>query len=308
MQRPTPQSLLLGVCLLAAPALGETIINLQDCVAAPDGRTTLVADIREETLLGIAKDVEGESVHFWVAGKEIGAIIGGDDGISILECTLPNDKIETIEATALVDGEKLRTEARVFRWDPARVVVVIDIDDTICKTEFDDVLLEEKDDSEAHRNSRETLHALTRDYELLYLTARPSYLLEKTRNWLAMRGFPPAPIIVSQRKRDLLNQGRYKKHAIQRMKRAWPNILIGIGDRESDAYAYGKSAMLSIIVGQERDDDFGRHCLHMRNWKTIRRFFDHNRKTLTDPEACRKAVAGEQPLLFTINPYKDDDD
>lgn len=302
------QIAILGLCGLAAPACAKPMINLQDCVVTPDGKTTLVADIRKETFLGIAKDVEHQIIHFHAAGRELGAVKGGEDGISILDCTLPDHEIESIEATATIDGQNLHAEARVFRWDPARVVLVVDIDDTICRTDLDDVLFDDEDDSKSHKHARETLTELAGDYELLYLTARPSFLLEKTRKWLAMRGFPAAPIVVSHLKRDLLNQGRFKAQVLERLKRDWPNILIGIGDRTSDAHAYGETGLLSIIVGSKPDEEFGRHSIRMHDWRMIRQFFQNNRRTLTDPRECRDAVDGGRPLLFTVNPYKPDDD
>jgi len=299
---------LLAVGVLPASACAKPMLNLQDCIAAPDGKTILVADIRKEAIFGLAKDVEDRPVRFLAADKELGVAVGGEDGISILECTLPDKKIETIQATASIDGVELRAEARVFRWDPRRVVVVLDIDDTICRTDMDDVLFDEEDDSKAFRNARETLTALTADYELLYLTARPSFLLEKTKKWLAMREFPPAPIIVSHRKSDLLRQGVFKERVLDRLKRIWPNILIGVGDRATDAHAYGEASMLSIIICKKVDDDFGRHSLLMPDWVTIKAFFANNRKVLTDPRACKDAVDGKQPLLLVVNPFKNGDD
>lgn len=288
---------------LPAAACAKPMLNLQDCIAAPDGKTILVADIRKETVFGLAKDVEHRPVRFLAGDKELGVAVGGEDGISILECTLPDKKIETIQATADIDGVELRAEARVFRWDPRRVVVVLDIDDTICRTDMDDVLFDEEDDSKAFKNARETLTALTGDYELLYLTARPSFLLEKTKKWLAMREFPAAPVIVSHRKTDLLRQGVFKERVLDRLKRTWPNILIGVGDRATDADAYGEAGILSIIISKKVDDDFGRHSLLMPDWATIKAFFAINLKVLTDPRACRDAVDGKQPLLLVVNPF-----
>lgn len=299
---------LLTACSLSTTACAKPMINLQDCIVDPDGRTTLVADLRKEAIFGMAKDIERKPVRFLAGGKELGVATGGEDGISTLDCTLPDRNIETIEATATIDGVELRAEARVFRWDPKRVIVVIDIDDTICKTDLDDVLFDEQDDSKAKKHACDTLTALKRSYELLYLTARPSFLLQKTKKWLAMRGFPPAPIIVSQLKRDLLRQGEFKHRTLDRLKRSWPNVLIGIGDRASDAHAYGEAEMISIIISKKNDDDFGRHCVLMPDWRTISGFFENNRKTLTNPESCKEVIDGKQPLLLTLNPYNRKDD
>jgi phosphatidate phosphatase PAH1 len=47
----------------------------------------------------------------------------------------------------------------------------------------------------AHPGASELLSTLSRrGFDVLYLTARPEWLLPRTREWLALRGFPPGVV------------------------------------------------------------------------------------------------------------------
>ncbi|HKQ50505.1 MAG TPA: phosphatase domain-containing protein [Phycisphaerae bacterium] len=287
-------SLFIGIVLPCAAARAKPIIHLQDCIAAPDGTTTLVADLKKPTVFGIDRDIENLPVRFTCGGKEVGRIRSDNDGRAVLECKLPDSQGMAIEAAASVNGVEIRAEARVYRCKPDRVIVVVDIDDTISDTHFNDAWYGKEDrDSMPIRHSRETLVDVARDFQILYLTARPCSLLGKTQRWLATHGFPAAPVLVSYRKADLLDQGKFKQRQLKRLKGAWPNVLIGIGDRSRDARAYGGSGMLSLIVN--RSGDFGPRSLAMADWNVLHAFFRNNRATLADPDQCRRLIAGERP-------------
>jgi phosphatidate phosphatase PAH1 len=48
------------------------------------------------------------------------------------------------------------------------------------------------EDAEAHPGAADAMKALAgRGFLLFYLTARPDWLVVRTRRWLALRGFPP---------------------------------------------------------------------------------------------------------------------
>lgn len=288
-------SLFIGIALPCAAAQAKPIIHLQDCIA----------DLKKPTLFGIDRDIEQLPVRFSCGGKELGRIRCDDDGRAILECILPDSQGMAIEAVASVDGVEIRAEAKVYRWNPDRVIVVVDIDDTISDTDFDDAWLDEEDrDSKPIRHSRETLSDVARDFQILYLTARPCSLLDKTQRWLTTHGYPAAPVMVSHRKTDLLQQGTFKTRQLARLKRTWPNVLIGIGDRQRDARAYGSAKMLPLIVN--RNGDFGRKSLRMSNWNILHEFFRDNRSILIDPEMCRQAIAGQRPLNRAVSMNRDD--
>lgn len=308
--RQTAQAAFLMIATaLPSPARGEQILSLQDSIIGPGRHARLVAYLTRESLFGIPKDIEHTTVTFFAGCHTLGTANTGEAGMAILECPIPSDVPDEIRAEATYSGNRMEGAARLFHWTDRKIAVCIDIDDTISRTDLDDVLLdEEDDDSKPLRHSRETLQYLSEDYHIFYLTARPSFLLEKTRNWLSSRGFPAAPVIVSHRKRDLLQQAEYKERMLRTLQKDWPNILIGIGDKATDAQAYGERDMLAIIVRGKKPEEIGRHALIMPDWKTIHRFFRNNRHILTNAQNCRLAIAGKQPLLLTVNTYDRDED
>lgn len=294
--------------LLALPtsAAAKSTIVLQDAIVDTDRKTRLVAYVSRENLFGVPTDIEHAPVTFHAGSHELGATTTDDEGMAVLECTLPEGDIRKIEARAKVGSKELRTEAAVHRWREDRIIIVVDIDDTISRTDLDDLLFDEKDDdSRPLKHSPRVLRHLSKDYQILYLTARPSFLLEKTRQWLEENDFPAAPVLVSHQKRDLLRQGVYKRRVLEGLQKTWPLVLIGIGDRGTDAEAYGGSRMLCLIVNPNRKDRFGRHVLMLPDWKAIDVFFATNRIILSDPERLRRVIAGQEPFLHTLSPHDD---
>lgn len=291
--------------ILGMPACAKPLLFVQDAVVGPDHRTRLVAHLARETIFGVPKDIEHAPVSFHAGDRALGVADTGENGTAMLECTLPDGEINTIEARAKISRTELRAEAAVHVWREDRIILVVDIDDTISQTDVDDLLFDEQDDdSRPLKHSPRVVRRLAEDYQILYLTARPSFLLDKTRQWLSDNDFPNAPVLVSYQKRDLLRQGAYKYRALADLQKTWPLVMIGIGDRTTDAEAYGASGMLCLIVNPNKKDKFGRHAVMMSDWKAIDVFFATNRVTLQDPERLRKAVAGELPLLQTVSPYQ----
>lgn len=295
--------------IVPVSAFGDHMLALQDAIVAPDGKTRLVAYLIRESLFGIPKDIEHTEVRFFLGDHQLGSSNSGEEGMAVLECAIPDDSSLEFRAEATYSGEVMRGTARLFRWKPDKVIICVDIDDTISRTDLDDVFFDEEDeDSRPLRQSPETLQNLAEDYEILYLTARNSSLIDLTRKWLAQHGFPAAPVVVSHRKRDLLQQAEYKERILRALQKTWPNILIGIGDKGSDAEAYGERDMLTIIVLGKKRNNVGRHALIMPDWKTIQQFFKNNRQVLTNPKRCRLAIAGDEPLLQNTNRYRKDED
>ncbi|MCC6556478.1 MAG: phosphatidylinositol transfer protein [Polyangiaceae bacterium] len=76
---------------------------------------------------------------------------------------------------------------------PGARVAVTDVDGTLTSSEA--ALLDDLAGGEppaAHPGAADAMRALAgRGYFVFYLTARPEWLVDKTRQWLSLRGFPP---------------------------------------------------------------------------------------------------------------------
>lgn len=282
----------------------------------PDGAGRLAASLERPTVLGIPKDIEEHPVRFRLDDEPIA--YGGstrkaaetntdEEGRAVLNGVKIPPSAQRVRADATVDGKTVVGEGRVFRFRPGRVIVVVDIDDTISRTDFDDVIFDETDeDSRPLADAPRVLRTIADDFHVVYLTARPVFLLDKTRGWLRRNEFPDGPVLVSHRKRDLIRQGAYKRRALKRLRETWPAMLVGIGDRKGDAEAYGANGMLTLILNPGEDDDFGGHALRMANWRAIEALFKVNRGLLMSPEHLRDVIAGRQPLRYSVEPYTND--
>lgn len=151
--------------------------------------------------------------------------------------------------------------------------------------------------SEPIPGSREVLHQIVRNHDLVYFTARPKFTLEKTQWWLERHGYPVAPVLTSLGVGDLIAQSRYKRREIALLRETFPNLLIGIGNSQVDSLGYGANGMLALIVNRTGDTAYGRQEIEFHEWSQVGRFFQANRALLTDPEHLRDAIGGEAMLV-----------
>ena len=96
---------------------------------------------------------------------------------------------------------------------------------------------------------------------------------------------------------DLLSQGRYKRREIRKLRETFPNILIGIGNSDTDSEGYGANGILSLIVNRKGDTRYGRHEIEFEDWRQLGRFFEANRELLGDVNRLRAASRGEEMVL-----------
>jgi hypothetical protein len=71
-----------------------------------------------------------------------------------------------------------------------------------------------------------------------------------TRRWLTHRGFPRLPTYFLNIKRfPTYNESKYKIATLSRIKQSFPNLVLGVGDKKSDAKAYRAMGMRTLILG-----------------------------------------------------------
>lgn len=273
------------------------LLAVEDVMMFEDGRTRFVAFVEQERgwMLRGVSDVD---VHFLVDGQEVASGSSDERGFVAVVAEV-SGKPEQFEATAKIGSKSFLGQGRLVRWRSDRVIVACDIDSTISQTSLQSLFLEDTDQvSEPIAGSPETLHELARDYEIMYLTARPRFTLEKTRRWLEEHGYPRAPVITSLTVGDALAHTGHKTRAIRSLRRHYENLLIGIGNTSVDSESYGANGMLALLVRPKGSITFGRHAIEFHDWEQIRNFFRANRELLRDPARARAAVRGEQMMLI----------
>jgi hypothetical protein len=290
---------------LVVAGCGRPILSADDARVAPGKKAKLVAYVEREAPLGLRKDIEDVAVTFSVEGQEVGRAKTNDKGRASVQCRLPSPDVSCFTARAVVDGQDLETAGRVFSWQEDRVIIAVDIDGTVSDTEYKDLILKKEDDeSDPIKASRKVLTQLAADYHIMYFTARPRFLMDKTRLWLEEHQYPPGPIVMAPSIRKAIHPSGYKHRTLAGIREDWPNLLIGIGNKRGDAEAYGANEMLALIVSQADDQSFGRHAISFPDWKSLDRFLQANRAVLTDPEKLKKAVRGETLLLQPVQTWR----
>lgn len=181
-----------------------------------------------------------------------------------------------------------------------RTTIVLDIDDTLSHTDYFDLILQTgREKSRPLRGAGEAVRHLAEQFDLVYLTSRPTYLLPATASWLDRNGFPPGPVYTADRVAELLNVRRYKTRYLAELLKRHPHACIGIGDRSSDARAYRANGMVSVIVNPDEDSHFNSRDVVLRSWSDVAGFFNANAEFLGDPQRIRAAVqAGACPFVM----------
>jgi hypothetical protein len=304
--QPACRAGLAAVLLLLAGGCARTVLTLEDAIAGPGpAPLVLMAHVERETPGALRTSVRGAPVEFLIDGRPAGTSPTDADGMASLTLHDPPPGVTSFTVRAQAGRTLLGKTGRVFHFSPARVILVTDIDNTIADTDVDDLILEPLDrESEPITGSREFLCRAARDFHVVYLTGRPRFLLEKTRRWLEMHGYPPGPVLVAPEISKAARYRRFKRATLRELRRAWPNALIGIGNRQLDAAVYGANDMLALIVDPPEHRRIGRHALVLRDWTALADFFDTNWDALTSPDRLEAALCGTEPLLLPIRPYE----
>jgi hypothetical protein len=177
------------------------------------------------------------------------------------------------------------------RQDSPRTTIVIDIDDTLCVTDYRCVIFGiGTDDSRPLDEAARTLRLLAEKYDILYLTARPASVSHRTRRWLKAHDFPPGPIIGSRTLIDVIFQSDYKKRVLTRLRKQHVGMLIGIGDRPWDSRAYRASGMIPVVVNPCPGGKFHRNDLIFKTWRSVGIFFEKNEPLLMDPHRLANTI------------------
>jgi hypothetical protein len=131
--------------------------------------------------------------------------------------------------------------------DPARPVAIVDIDHTLQHTSPLRVARGNTDD-EPLAGAREAIEALSEHYDIVYCSARMRRYLFTTKAWLERWGFPANPLFLLD-KRDYpeYDEAQYKIDVMTEIRKSFPSLAFGVGDKETDAKAYTTIGIRAFI-------------------------------------------------------------
>jgi hypothetical protein len=143
----------------------------------------------------------------------------------------------------IVRGDGSRADQRVRVLPASPRVAVTDVDGTLTENEAAEFpAMLRGTFPPTHPGAPEVFWALVRrGYDVMYLTARPEWLLGRTRQWLETRGFPPGIVHTTLTGTGLIGDGAeaFKTEELRRLQSTLASApAAGFGNMPSDIRAY----------------------------------------------------------------------
>lgn len=280
-------------------------LTVDDVFRPFDGTCILSARVEAHTENGRRIPHPGALIRFFNHEQLIGQSQTGSDGFATLTVPLPDD-VTHYRAETDVYGEKVSMEGLLFSFPKNRTVIVCDIDGTISRTHYRELVLDSRDDiwSQPFPDSATVLSELSKQYGLVYLTARPGTLLEKTKRWLIANGYPVAPVVTTPSLIHSIGVEQFKSGRIMYFKKLIGTVGIGIGNADTDSEAYAMNDLLPILIDDRDNRAFRSHAIVLKDWQSVRAFFHANEAILSKPDRLKRAVEGEEMIQRPIIRYQ----
>ena len=286
---------------LLAGGCGRPELLCGNTVVMGDQDTVLLAMVKREHGV-FAERLRDVEVGFYAGDQQLARTRTDDRGFAVAVGRLPAGA-RSLEARASVDGHAMASQGQVLVWEPGRPIVVCDIDGTISDTDYQTLVFKQEDrGSEPLPDAAETLQKLSKQYNILFITARPVFLRDKTRQWLQQHGFPLSPVIYTPELRDMRMVEQYKQRVISRLMQLYPDLLIGIGNAETDSQAYTSDGMLAVMIDDGENRRFRSEAIALRTWKRVAQFFEVNQDVLSSPSRLRTLLSEGGLVLYPQQP------
>lgn len=231
------------------------IFRAFDTLAYPGRPVDLAAKVtRQEGMKALA----GATVSFVVDGDVLGEAVVDSGGLATISWTPPKEGDYSVSAviTAVPRG----APGEILDASPAPLLVaarakdtrfvVIDLDHTVVDASFFRVLV---GDPRPMPRSVEVTGRIAKTYGIIYLTHRPDLLTRKSKQWLTEHGYPAGPLLVSELSQAFGDSGKFKTAKLKAVRKAYPNVEVGIGDKLSDALAYVDNGLTAYLIPNYKD-------------------------------------------------------
>ena len=227
-------------------ASGGLLLQGFDTLARPGQEVTLTARLQGGDYL---TGMEGYLVGFYRLDQRIGQCRTDDDGLAEIDFA-PAGLGDHVVLARLEDPDVRKyaieaVEIVVAARKPSDPMLVVDLDRTLVRSGFAEVLAGQ---AEPMPESSRVMNGLARSRAPIYLTHRPDIFTEQTKRWLRKHNYPVGPVLASTLSEFFKGSGAYKSAAIGDLKKAFPAIDVGVGDKVSDAQAYLANGMRAILI------------------------------------------------------------
>lgn len=247
-------SLAFALLLVPSVAAAKTVVATgHDSVTTPGRAVDLEAKFEGGGWRFWRPDLKDRAVTLRIAGRTLAARTDRD-GVARAQVSAPAPGVYPIESS-LDEAPGTIAHGRLFVLDPLKPTAVVDIDGTL--SDMNELLVPFfGHKAKAFPGSPELLRDLARTHQIVYLTARDDAFDKKSREFLAHHNFPDGPVLYNDlgltSKAELAqlrskNHGAFKLQVIRGLQARGVNVVLGIGNAETDAYAYEQAGIPSYI-------------------------------------------------------------
>jgi len=251
------------------------IFYAYDVLTYPNESVELVARVQ---LARFLEDIPGVTVGFYKGSGRLGTADTDRYGRATLTWTPPKEGdyslTAKIDAVPHKDYKDMLGVSRAPLLVAARSkktpFVVIDLDHTVVGSSFFRVLV---GGAKPMTRSVRVTRAIAKKYSIIYLTQRPTLLGRKSKQWLKDNGYPKGVLLLSELGKALADSGGFKTTRLTTIKKSFPGIQIGIGDKPSDAQAYVDNGMVAYLLPHYKE----KHKSMREKAQQIRKLDDQGR-------------------------------
>jgi len=233
--------------------VGGCIFYAYDDLVPPGRDVQLVARVKK---YGGSRRLAGLTVEYrrLADGRRIGSATTDTDGVARIAWTPPGlgNYRFTVKVVAAADPAQrelldLPTAVQTVTVSPPdRPFVVCDLDGTLVRGSFARVLL--WDGGRIMPDAPRVMSRIARRYGVIYLTHRPEDLTRRSRQWLEAQGLPDGPLLTSTLDEALGDAAEFKAARLAEIRRGHPNLVLGIGDKDTDVKAYRDNGIKAIWI------------------------------------------------------------
>jgi hypothetical protein len=241
----------------------ETLVTARDLLAPADGPVNLEIEVErrywpffDPPLADAELEIEGQKVLTDRAGEARIDLGTRAPGLHRLRVRLGPATDEALVAVVAKD----------------QPIFITDIDHTIADVSSMGFIFRSVGSVRPLAGSREALERISKKMQIVYLTARDHIFARKTREWLALHGFPPAPVYLRRRTRFWTVRARdHKVSRLRELRLAFPNIPWGVGDLPGDAQAYREHGIPPILISPRPQEGVPEGTVQVAAWSEIAR-------------------------------------
>jgi hypothetical protein len=257
--------MLSGGCLV-----GGMMIQCDDVLVHVGDKARITARLSLSAIPRLGFTRRGKVIRFRIDGQSIGEVTTGRYGSATLTYSPREEREYRVVVTCEGGGRSVvaSAEATLFSRSARRQAIILDLDRTLSTASILGTILKKNRNIPPLKDAVAVTNALSREYDLIIITGRKTYIRKRTKKWLKEQGFPRLPVYFSPPRESSLTHERFKTDLIRDLKRVWENIVAGIGDRDSDARAYLSNGLRTIILREKGRCPPG--ATVVSDWETIR--------------------------------------